>query len=284
MKSIRIFILIASPLLIQPALAEEKGAAGLDMVAIRDAMQLFYLDYNQLTTIENLDDILATEGNPFYQGINNNGGALVIDVDDSRLRRRTLTAGGGIIGPPYLTVNGPVEGADGDYDEGTPLDPWGNPYYLYSPLGLIEPKGDTISQRFYGDAFNFYSIVSHGTDGLQGGGDDLIVQLPFFINKPALSTAILTQSATKSTAGYQLTIRGYVLGAQTGPATVLINGAPAAGTVTSWTAEEIVASIPGFPGEETTVSVRTSAGTETRTIPLAFGFPLLQASGWEFYQ
>lgn len=284
MKNIRTLLLTALPLLVVPAFAEEKGAAGLDMVAIRDAMQLFYLDYNQLTTIENLDDILATEGNPFYQGINNNGGALVIDVDDSRLRRRFLTVGPGIIGPPYLTVNGPLEGADGDYDQGTPLDPWGNPYYLYSPLGLVEPRGESISQRFYGDAFHFYSIVSHGPDGLQGGGDDLIVQLPFFINRPVLSTAILTQSATKSTSGYELTIRGYVLGGETGPAAVLINGVPATTSAVSWSPEQIVATLPSFPGEGVTVSVRTSDGTETPSVPLLYGFPLLEASGWEFYQ
>lgn len=72
-----------------------------------------------------------------------------------------------------------------------PLDPWGRPYRLYSPLGVVgadaasaDPKAIDAPGFSDGkvtttdDRFDAYAIVSYGADGksdsVGGGGDDVI--------------------------------------------------------------------------------------------------------------
>lgn len=110
-----VLLLSASPLL-----AEEKVLVEADMNAIRTAMQMFHLDTNHLTTIENLDDVWTS--NTPHQSINSGGGALVINPSVGIPFRRFLTLEE-FFGPYLSYSSGRArEGPDGDHDEGTPQD------------------------------------------------------------------------------------------------------------------------------------------------------------------
>ncbi len=234
-------------------------------------MEIFYLDYNLFTTLENLDDTFGSPGNPTYQYINDGGGALVIVPNTGQIRRQVLVQDPfGVAGPPYYGYgsNFDFEGPAGDYDEGTPLDPWDHPYYFYSPLGLFEPRTGTYSLRYYGDSFYYYTIVSHGPDGQYGGGDDITGQIFISITVPAISAARLTANVSRAPGLYDLTIRGFNLGASQGSGDVLFDGAPAGGTVSSWSAGQIVLSLNAPPSPSAQVTVRTGGGTITRTVPV----------------
>ncbi len=276
--------------IVAPSLAEKpqtgKGLALVEMNYIAQAMTFFYLDFGTITTIENLDDILAETATPDFQAINNNGGALVIRPSSGLPERQFLVARPPAVGPPYLTRSSgqQFEGPDGDYDEGTLLDPWGNPYYLYSPLGLVEPKSETVSLRFYGDVFDLYTIVSHGPDGAFGGGDDLELSLGFpQVTETRISAAVLGPLERKTPLGrYQLELRGYGFGTTQGVGAVLLNGVEALPVSVDWSPTRISAVLDSFPGLGATAGVRTATGARTRALPIAFGFgfPVTQASNF----
>jgi type II secretory pathway pseudopilin PulG len=74
-----------------------------------------------------------------------------------------------------------------------PLDPWGNPYRFYSPIGIIGTEAaktdpSALEQEGFSDGiltteddrFDRYAIVSYGPDGLSDsvfGGDDDVIYL-----------------------------------------------------------------------------------------------------------
>lgn len=268
------------------AAAAPRAATNLEMQNMAQAMELFYLDYNRFTTLENLDDTFSNPATPPYDGINDGGGALVFEPGFLLLERKTLAPGPLTAGPPYLTRNSSrdYEGPGGDYDEGGLLDLWGNPYYFYSPLGLIEPKTDSIStNRYYGDSFIFYTIVSHGPDGVPSS-DDVFQTLPFTLQTTAISSARLRSSPDRSTLPYTLTIRGFQLGAAQGTGDVLFNGGSSGASVTSWGATQVVASLGSVPAEGTLVSIRTGSGVTSRSVAITNELPPTSVSEWSFYQ
>ncbi|CAN5453620.1 hypothetical protein BH09SUM1_BH09SUM1_06650 [soil metagenome] len=253
-----------------PATAKTPGAGTAvlqELSNIRDAENFLYIDSNRLTTIENLDDVLSGSATN-YQNINDGGGALVIDPYYGLPTRQFLNSG--TYFGPYLTAgsNHPYEGPSGAYDEGTPLDLFGTgqPYYLYSPLGLIEPKSGTVSLRFYGDAFFDYTLVSHGPDGIMSS-DDVIVPIPGFnITHKVISSSRLKNNTAKSTNPYVLVIKGYNLGTSQGTGAVQLNGVDATGTVTLWSASRIEITFVIAPSLTAPVTVRTGAGQITNTL------------------
>lgn len=285
MSTRRLFQIAAVLLLASPAGAakDDKAVTLLEMNNISQAMQMFYLDYSRLTTIENLDDTLASPANPPFQGINDNGGALVILPTSGTLFRQTLLSDPFGIGPPYLTQSSGhlYEGPSGDYDQGTPLDPWGTPYYFYSPLGLIEPKTDSVSLRYYGDAFDLYTIISHGPDTVKSS-DDLYVQVPFSITTLRVSSARLRTSTTKAP-GYTLLIKGYQLGASQGTGDVLFNGSAFGGSINQWTSTQITAHLASIPAAATTVSVRINGGATSPAITLTDETGSTTLAHWDVY-
>lgn len=242
-------------------------AALLEMNNMATAMEMFYIDNSRFTTLENLDDgIFSPPGRP-WQYINDGGGALVFQPQIGELFRQFF---------PHETYMGPyltgyddsrIEGPGGDYDIGTPLDPWGTPYYFYSPLGLIEPATDSISLRYHGDAFDRYTIVSHGPSGLPGG-DDLIRQFGLTITASTISSARVELPAEKE-ATHQIRIRGYNLGSEQDTREVLLDGDPSpALTTLSWQQEEVLLAADPPPVEGTEVSIRLESGAQTRSVPL----------------
>lgn len=241
-------------------------AAVVEMSNLAQAMEIFFIDHDRFTTLENLDDLAAPNPNRPWQNINDGGGALVFRPSDSVLFRQFF---------PPETYPGPymsgfqdhrIEGPDGDYDLGTPLDPWGSPYYFYSPLGLIEPRTDSISLRYYGDAFDRYTIISHGPDGIPMTEADLGWQFGITITVATISSATVLPEATKG-GDRVVRIRGYNLGSNTGQAAILADGEEWPATITSWEPSEILLeTIPPSDGAE--ISVRLATGATTRSVGL----------------
>ncbi len=279
-----LFGLLLSPAAVFPV--GESTAALATMQSLSNAMDIFYLDYSAITTLENLDDVKSSPANPDYQSINFGGGALVIEYADGLIRRRNLV-GDSFSGPPYLSTGSgtQVEGPDGDYDEGTFLDPWGNPYYFYSPLGLFEPKTEEYSLRYFGDQFDLYTITSNGPDGVPATGDDMAYTtgLPFF-TRAVISSAKLSITPSKSyDSTYTLVIRGYLLGGSQGDGEVTVNGVPLNPSNIVWSPTEITALLPYFPGEVSTVKVQTDSGQSTRSLEIGLTFTPLNVDSWELY-
>ena len=243
--------------------AAQRTAAELQLANFQQAMEMFYLDTNRLTTIENLDDIFDPNAEPPHQWINNGGGALVLRPEEGVPFRQVLTEDE--YQGPYLSYPSGAEreDPDGDYDEGTPLDPWGNPYYFYSPLGLIEPKQDGLSLRYYGDQFDTYTFVSHGPDGVPSE-NDVIRSMGLTVTEPAVSSATLTvEIGNKDDGNHELLIRGYVLGAD--PGEILFDGEPSGVLPDNWSGTEVRATMTEVPDSAPMVSVSRADGTETRS-------------------
>ncbi|MCC5877237.1 MAG: hypothetical protein JJU11_13530 [Candidatus Sumerlaeia bacterium] len=251
---------------------EEKAqstAAILEMNNLITAMEMFYIDNNRFTTLENLDDLAAPNPDQPWQNINDGGGALVFHPNVGELSRQFFPPET-YLGPYIAGFQGNrIEGPNGDYDLGTPLDPWGNPYYFYSPLGLIEPSTDSISLRYYGDAFDRYTIISHGPDGIPLTSDDLGLQFGVTITVATISSAVVTTELEKSETPI-LRIRGYNLGSEGEESAVLASGSPIDGTILQWSSEEILLEATP-PVDGTPVSVRLANGTITREVSLVGG-------------
>ena len=90
---------------------------------------------------------------------------------------------------PYITYqNADTTGTPSDLGSyGSPLDPWGRNYKLFTRYGLTNPKLTPPFQdeTMYVGTFDRYAIVSYGKDGLPGNGnpsstpgqgDDVIIQ------------------------------------------------------------------------------------------------------------
>ena len=258
--------ILAIVLLATSANAAQRTAAELQLAHFQQAMEIFYLDSGYFTTIENLDDIFDPDADPPHQWINRGGGALVLRPAEGVPFRQMLTQDQ--FQGPYLAYPSGAEreGPDGDYDEGTPLDPWGNPYYFYSPLGLIEPKQDGLSLRYHGDRFDTYTFVSHGPDGVPSE-NDVIRSIGIAVTEPAVSSATLTvEIGTKDDGDHELLIRGYVLGAEAGQ--ILFDGEPSGLTPVSWSSTEARAVMAEVPDPPPMVSVRRADGTETRSVEM----------------
>lgn len=262
-----------------------RQAANLEIQNIATAMELFYFDYNDFTTIENLDDSFSTTVNPEYQRINDGGGALQINPTTGLVRREFLVQGS-FAGPPYLTRSSgnEYEGSNGDYDEGTPLDLWLNPYYFYTPLGLVEPTTGDLSLRYYGDDFDLYTIVSHGPDGQPGGGDDLFEQIAITVTATTVSSAKASPQTSRVGLPWTVAIKGYNLGASQGSGRVLVDGKAGAAVVTSWSPTLVTAELPALPAEGTPIWLETGSGTVTRQVELIHTEQALTAENWHLYR
>jgi hypothetical protein len=250
-------------------------------------MEIHYIDTGRFTTIENLDDV-ATSGTPF-NAINQGGGAIQLIPTSAIPFRQFVSNWNG----PYLAFPGTrsLDPANGDYDEGSLLDIQGvQPIYFYTPLGLLEPKLLNLSDRYYGDGFSQYTIVSHGPNGVFDGnltgaapGDDIAVQIAGFnITIPAVSSARMS-ALTKST-GVRIVIRGYNFGATQGTGAVLLDGIASGGTIHVWTPTRIELLLPAAIAPGTAVRVQLNGGAlAAREVPLRSGTPA-PVSDWQAYE
>lgn len=288
-----------------PAAAPAQNAtlALAELVEIRDAQLQCLTLGNFYTTIENLNDNFNDDSFLEFDYINDGGGAWIVPPATALPVRQFLPEG--FLGTPN-TWQGPflnyqpsrISGPDGDYEEGTLLDLNGalpeQPYYMYTPLGLLDPEAaGGLSLRYYGDAFDQYAVVSHGPDGQAQTPDDLVVSFGTAPTVATVSSARFRAPDTRRRAGpaalqsdWELRIRGYNLGSEaTGSAAVLADGVPLAGaSAQEWTATQVVLLVPETALEDgDLVAIRTPGGTETRSVAVVVEQEPTAAPQWVLY-
>lgn len=226
-----------------------------EMQIIADALIVAWIDINAYVTLENLNDIGADGFEPDYDFIGDGDGTYVIRQHKAvfETSRQDLTVGFWLWDGPYVNYQpGRTDANDiFGYDEGTPLDPWGSPYYFFTPAGLVRPPNH-ITQEFYGDYFNQYTIVSFGPDFAYGGDDDIFYQ---WGDAPTV-TSLTSLSVDSVRVGETLSLKGYKFGEQGDGFEVLLNGVAATDGFTTWTERLITKTIlPTDPLGEVTVAV-----------------------------
>lgn len=247
-----------------PEDADRRLANLAEMNTLRQQMELVAIDTRFYTSIENLNDFIPQDRNQDdFDNINDDGGTLVIDRNTARWKpiRENLTDLPFCWQGPYVSyVPSRLIPLDNGYDRGTLIDFWGNPYLLFTPLGLARPDQQTITLEFYGDQFDRYAIVSFGPDMVMSG-DDLIVEFGLPPTRLTVSSLVPDRAST----GDEIEIRGYNFGEPASPSkgnllsidfpgVVLLNGEPIK-TVKSWSNRSIVFTVPNG-AESGTIQVR----------------------------
>jgi len=220
-------------------------AALADMATLSDAEIAAYLDTGYLFSLEDLNDLLSPWTYYYFDDIMWAGGAQVVSTLTGRFEpnRVDVRVPPHIWGGPYVTYHQDRISLDpAGYDPGTPLDPWGNPYYLFTPLGLVRPTLGALTLELYGDTFDRYAIVSLGPDGVMSD-DDVIFPFegaPFYL---PTRTVISSVNPAVVSPGQSATIRGYNFGATQGSSRVEL-GSRAVAAIVSWADRSVTFVVP----------------------------------------
>jgi len=201
-----------------------------DMTTLAEAEDLVRIDTGYYVSLENLDDISVSGYQPSYNFIGDGGGTPVIDPATARIKPQRVDLIHTFLSwkGPYVTYQQGRTDVDNlfGYDRGTPLDPWGSPYFLYSPAGLVKPPL-SLTLGDWGDHFSLYAIVSYGPDGLFDGGDDLY----YTFGTPPTVLTLTSVTPLVVRAGEVLTLKGYHL--DDPAADLFFNGVAANGGILS---------------------------------------------------
>ena len=137
-----------------------------EMLMMIQAEEAAEIDTGYIVSLENLDDLPTDQVTNAFDYINYGGGAEVIDPRTGLFKstRMDLLMPPNTWQGPYVTYQPGRISLTSSYDLGTPLDLWGMPYYLFSPMGLVRPGTLSVTQELYGDHFDRYAIVSLGSD------------------------------------------------------------------------------------------------------------------------
>lgn len=241
-----------------------------ELNTLASQMAIVQMDTTYFTTLENLDDLSSVTNVNEFDYINDEGGMLAVIPSTGKFREPSrvdvfnLTIGLGWNGPYVSYQPGTIDDEDSDYDEGTPLDPWGTPYYFYSPLGLVDPKREEVVLEGYLDDFDQYTVVSYGNDRVKSE-DDLTATIPGFAVVVSTVSSVRAGAppnppdaiASRREAPYEARIKGYRLGET--PGTVSIDGEEIS-PVTSWSETEIRVPLETLPAENSMTTVQTSGG------------------------
>lgn len=226
-----------------------------EMQTLADGMDLCALDTTYYVSLENLNDLSQTNTTNPYDSIQNMDGVYTIipSIGTFSTQRRNLATAFNAWNGPYVTFQqGRTQTDTTPYDQGSPLDPWGNPYYLFNPLGLIRGDQGIITLELYGDQFDRYTIVSLGPDGIVSG-DDVIRQFGtalqgVYLTSLSGSDVTLTSPPDGSptydvAAGTTLTLRGLNFGPPAENKHVVF-GTTVIEEVVSWTTREVTVRVP----------------------------------------
>ncbi len=278
-------------LVLGPAIAQaqaDKSAVTLsELQTLADAMTLVELDTGYFTTLENLDDLPTfTFVNPFDY-IDDMGGALAIRPSrgdfaaNPRVDFLNLPASFAWQGPYISVQSSRIEDSDGDYDQGTILDIWGEPYYFYTPVGLVDPKVEDVTLRFYGDDFADYRIVSHGPDGVFGTADDLSrFVAPGNITTAQISSTRVATSSRKGAEPYQVRVKGFRFG--NAPGTLSVGGVSL--VPDSWSDQLVTAPIGFVPAPNAQTELTPAIGSMLTFGQVVDETPPSGVGDWELYR
>ncbi len=269
------------------ALTPSEVAALADMGTLRDALDMVFIDTGYYVSLETLND-LSTSPTLAYDYIDYTGGARVLFPNKGLFQAARVDLLPTWNGPYVNFQPGTTQLGLTPYDQGTPLDPWGNPYYFFSPLGLIRGDSGTVTNELYGDQFDRYAIVSLGQDGTMSG-DDLIITFGTGVSGLSLSSingSDVAKSAPPSPTVYTvlhdktITLKGYFFGASQGGSKVWF-GSTELTPVGSWSDTSITLqlgpTIFGTALVKVQVGAAQSNGLQLTVIPNAVGH-------WEDYE
>ncbi len=279
-----------------PWAARGQSAVALaEMQTIADAMDACALMTLYYVVPEALDDTSSVNLTSPWQYIADQGGSYVIQPWAGQFlasRRNLVTAANPWTGPYVNYQPGRTQAGGAPYDLGSPLDPWGSPYRLFSPLGLLRGDTGTVSQELYGDQFDRYTLVSLGPDGVMSA-DDLRFAFGPQVTAFALSSvrAAAAPAAARAgprfsdftaTAGTAIIVRGLNLGpAQSGAR--IFWGAVELTAITSWSEREVGVTLPAnLTGTDSLVVHRGASTTNGLTLTITPPAPAA-AEDWAIY-
>lgn len=277
-----------------PAQGKEKSAAVAlsEMQTLAGAEELCAATIGYYVSLEALNDLALTSSQQTpYDAIGETGTTEVVLPTRGLFRDPPvdlLAAYNAWDGPYVNFQQGRTQTSAGPYDLGSPLDPWGTPYFFYSPAGLLRGDSGSVTLEYYGDDFDRYTLVSHGPDGEQGGGDDLFYPFGGGVSGPLL-TGLSGGKAYLAAdpaiiiveAGSMLNLRGYAFGETGSPQNVLLGATPLAPA--SWSDQAVTVALPQGETGQRSLSLETPNG-QTNALKLLLLAPPNAASAWTLYQ
>jgi hypothetical protein len=271
-------------------LANAQSAIALsEMQSLAQGLDTCVIDTTYYVALETLDDTTNPSSNPAYNFINDQGGTFVVPPDWGYIKptRVNLVTAFNHWNGPYLTYQaGRTQVGTTPYDQGSPLDPWGNPYYFFSPVGLLRGDTGTVTLDLYADVFDRYTLVSLGPDGVKSG-DDILYPFGADVTATALSSVRVAKSPSRSVSltvpgGSQIIIRGVNLGNTQAGAKILW-GAQELLNITSWGSREIAVTLPG--NLQGTAALTMQRGLVTsNALSLTVVAPVSAVRDWELFE
>lgn len=280
-----------------PAVRADAQIAIVEMQQIAQGLDLCSLDTDRYVSLETLNDTANSSAIPIYDYINDQGGTFVIRTFEGFFlpsRVNLLTAALPWNGP-YMTYQPQrTQTTSTPYDIGSPLDPWGNPYYFFTPFGLVHGDSGTISLDLYADGFDRYTLVSLGPDGVKSADDITYAFGPgvtiFRVSSLRTPSGFLAAASPQVAAttgftagtGSTLVVRGLNFGATQSGAKVFW-GATELTNVISWSAREVQFQLP--PGLSGTAQLTIQRGAQTTNgLNLTIVVPAAAAEDWQLLQ
>lgn len=266
-----------------------------EMSNLATALQSCAITNQFYVSLESLDDLTVSIFD--INDIDTGGGTFVMRPEVGLFEGARRTApefpGGGWQGP-YATFQIGTVNPDADiYDLGSPLDLFGNPYFFFSPHGLIRGDTGVVTQELYGDAFDRYTLVSLGPDIIQSA-DDIFFQFNGGVTEASISTVAgpsvttINQGAAGSrytaihnTAG---TIRGYAFGAVQGGSQLMFGSLDLTANITAWSDTAVSFTFPLDVNEPGDLFLIIGA-SPTNVLPVLIRVPggLNAAQSWTLY-
>ncbi len=218
----------------QPDEADEKRKtrAKASMANLATVLDICAVTTSFYVSLETLNDHGVSPGNPHYDYLSHEGGTYVIRPTRGLFQpeRRDLLVGFNKWDGPYASYQRPnTQTEPGLYDIGSPLDPWGTPYLFFMSPGLVRGDPGAVTQKFYGDLFDVYTVVSLGPDFVMSS-DDLVRPFGGAVTETVLSS-IQGSGVTTDTINFfanpgdVIAIRGYNFGPTQGDSQIFFGPA-----------------------------------------------------------
>lgn len=286
--------------------AQQSTVALAEMQQIANALELCAADTTYYVAPEALNDNNFSNTQPPYNYIGDQGGSFVLFPDQGYFRASRINLATAFLQwrGPYLSYQPQRTQLDTQpYDLGSPLDPWGAPYFLFSPLGLL--RGDTgqVTNELYADSFDRYVLVSLGPDGVRssddigyffGGGvsafrisslrsTNQVLLPPKSISKLEAIGLKSTSVADgyRATAGSEIIVRGTNFGSSQGAA-VVYWGTTQLTDIPGWAQREVRVKLPA--GVTGTANLRIERPPAiTNEVPLTIEAAPTAAEEWQHY-
>ncbi|MCX7018519.1 MAG: hypothetical protein NTY46_05905 [Candidatus Sumerlaeota bacterium] len=298
--------LLAVAVHVSPQARAQTEIALYEMRNIANAMDVCAMDTLYYVASETLNDSPYATTPPTIDYINYEGGTYVIQPSQGRFKtggRADLLAAYNQWRGPYLNYQpGRTQTGLTPYDQGSPIDPWGNPYYFFSPFGLLRGGTGSVTLDLYGDWFDRYTLVSLGPDGAMSG-DDLFYQFGYPVTAFGISSLRYATACGEGGAcgpaarpdapagtepvfvlspGAVVLLRGMNLGSTQGGATVWF-GAEQLTQISGWSERQVMIDLPaGLTGAGELFIKR--GGAQTNSLQVMISGSVTAAGGWTLYQ